>query len=187
MQVINAIVITGTPATGKSRLAKMLSRRIKNSEVVDVNAYAIDQNLVLGSDKFGSKIIDTKKLEALLNKLVKKSTSVLILEGHLLCDMRIKSARAVVLREHLKTLKKRMEMRGYEKEKIYENIVAEATDYCGVEAARHYEKVGEFLSSDPKLLQKVMRFVAEGKGGENSIDLLSELLELMKLEKNFAL
>ena len=125
MQVINAIVITGTPATGKSRLAKMLSRRIKNSEVVDVNAYAIDQNLVLGSDKFGSKIIDTKKLEA--------------------------------------------------------------TDYCGVEAARHYEKVGEFLSSDPKLLQKVMRFVAEGKGGENSIDLLSELLELMKLEKNFAL
>ncbi|MGC9037469.1 MAG: AAA family ATPase [Candidatus Micrarchaeia archaeon] len=183
---MQAIVITGTPGTGKSRLARLLKQKIKNAEIVNVNEFAIKHGLVIGEDEFGASIINTKKLSVLLNALVDKSRRTLILEGHLLCDMKIKNAKAVVLREHLATLKKRMEMRGYRKRKIYDNLVAEATDYCGIEASKRYKQVGEFLSSDPKLLEKVLQFIKYGKK-EGDINLLGELLSLMKQERNFSL
>ena len=183
---MQAIIITGTPGTGKSRLAKQLKQKLKHAELVAVNEFAIKHKLVMGKDEFGASIINTKKLAKLLNELVRRSKQTIILEGHLLCDMKIKNAKVIVLREHLKTLKRRMEQRGYEKRKIYDNLVAEATDYCGTEASKRYKQVGEFLSSDPKLLEKVLQFIKQGKK-EEDIDLLDELLSLMKQERNFSL
>ena len=73
---------------------------------------------------------------------------MIIVEGHLLCDMKIRGATAIVIREHLKTLLKRMERRKYSRKKIENNIVTEAIDYCGVNAVENYDSVYEVLGGE---------------------------------------
>ncbi|MEM3781875.1 MAG: AAA family ATPase [Candidatus Micrarchaeaceae archaeon] len=192
----NTIVITGTPCTGKTRLAKLLSKKIKGSVLISANDVA-KKGFVIGKDKRGSFIIDLKGLEKALNKIVsERKYGTVIIEGHLLCDIKIKNAKAIVLREHLEALMHRQEKRKYAKEKILENIVAEATDYCGQHAEEHYKEVYELLSSGRSLYKKALS-IANGtcrgkqnernKQKEQRIELLGELFDIMKKERRFAI
>ncbi len=183
------IVITGTPGVGKTHYAKLLGK-VLGAEVIDVNKFAISKGLTIGKGPFDSKIIDIKRLQNLLNKFMEKQEKqkkITILEGHLLCDMEIKADFAIVLREHLTVLKKRLEKRGYSKEKIKENLIAEATDYCGQHAVNNYRRVYEFLSSDKSVLEKLVSLSKGRKVKSKNIELLEELVGIMRSEKNFGI
>lgn len=180
------IAITGTPCSGKTTLAALLNRSIKGSSLVSVNSIIKAKKLYTSKDSEGTLVADMGKLGRYLRASSAKAKGVLILEGHLLCELRIKNATAIVVREHLPVLKKRMEKRGYGAAKIRDNIVSEAIDYCGMRAMENYDSVYEVMSGKNALgeSRKIINGIRTNK---TYIDLLGELAVLIKKEKKFAM
>ncbi|PIO01995.1 hypothetical protein COX86_04190 [Candidatus Micrarchaeota archaeon CG_4_10_14_0_2_um_filter_60_11] len=129
------LVLTGTPGTGKTTLAKKLARKL-GCKLLDANAIAKQNKLV---KKDGTTNI--KKLGAILKKQTKKLDSF-IAEGHLLCEFNLPCDCCAVLRCNPKTLARRLAKRGYAKQKLSDNVLCEALDYCLVNAEQNgYRKV----------------------------------------------
>ncbi|MGC9204909.1 MAG: AAA family ATPase [Candidatus Micrarchaeia archaeon] len=178
------IVITGTPGVGKTTFAKKLNK-IMNAKLVEANEVISKYKLYTGTDKYGTKIVKMRSLEKKLNEIAAKEKGPLILEGHILADIRIKGAIAIVLREHLTELKERLKKRHYASEKIMDNLVSEATDYCGIEASRRYKKVFEFYSRDKSLEKKILNAI-KGKAEGEYIELLPELKQILNHKEIFS-
>lgn len=176
---MKAIVITGTPGTGKTELSKRLKRTYPKSIIIDANRLIIKNKLYSGSDRYGAKIANLKGLQKLVNGIIARNrkNNLLILEGHLLCDIKVKGAIAIVLREHLKTLLKRMMRRGYARGKIRDNIVSEAIDYCGEAASKNYEKTYEAMLSDRDSTAYIERLIEKGYAEIKRINMMEELLD----------
>ena len=180
------IVITGTPGTGKTTIAKSLASRLPGSTLIHINDRIKEKKLYTSLASDGALVVDMRKLNKEIQAILKENKSKnLILEGHILCDVKVKGATVVVLREHLKVLIKRMKKRGYGIGKIKDNVVAEATDYCGINALRNYKKVIE-LFAKKGTEREIMRFVRSNKKEGRSIELLDELTEVMEEDSRFA-
>lgn len=181
------LVITGTPGVGKTTLTKLLCKKI-NAKMYDATSIVNKNKFYSGTDKFGSKIVQMEKLSLQINRIIKsEKAKTLIFEGHLLCDIKIKGATAIVLREHLQTIKKRLEKRDYPTEKLKSDIVSEAIDYCGSSAQKNYSKVFEVMSGKKALDE--MEKIAKGKNlrGNKQIDLLHELIPIIKNKRELAI
>lgn len=180
------IVITGTPGTGKSTLAEHLGKRI-GAEVIGANEIAKRYGYEIGKDGYGTSIIDMGKLERKINQIAKehsKKKIKLILEGHLLSGIKVDNAIVIVMRAHLPTLIKRLEKRRYPFGKIRDNIISEAINLCGSDSRKRYKMVYEVLcgkSSDAE----AMRIVRYGKGKNKSMDMMPELLKIIKKNSSF--
>lgn len=169
------IVVTGTPGTGKTVISEKIAKRVKNSELIRANDIVKELKLYTGRDRDGSLIVNMGRLKQAINSRIRKSRAdVMIIEGHLLADIKIDGATAVVLREHLDPLNRRMKKRGYSKSKIEDNIVCEATDYCGTGASANYGRAYEFFSEEAE--GRIMEII-KGKfpKKQESIELLDEL------------
>ena len=186
---MKVIVITGTPGTGKTTIARRLHRQIKGSRLVSANEIIKKGKFYRYVSSDGAKVADMQKLSyALRNEASKPGRGTLIIEGHLLSDIKIPGAVAIVLREHLATLKSRLLKRRYPISKIRDNIVDEAIDYCGVHAAQNYKKVYEFMSNDTKIVKKLMDIAAGNyKQRNKQIRLLDELLDIIKEDRRYAI
>ncbi len=182
------VAITGTPGVGKTSISRKLHKKIRGSVLIDVNSVAKDNKLYLGKDRSGEKIVDIKKLARIINIAIKKiDNRVILLEGHLLCDMKIDGATAIVLRIHLDVLKKRLLKRKYGIEKIRDNVICEATDYCGIHARRNYRNVREFLSTDKDIIGKMDRVVSsKAARAYRYIELGEDLRKIIKDDIRFA-
>jgi adenylate kinase len=126
------IVMTGSPGTGKSQIARELSKKL-GLALVDLKKIARTRGLVGRNHE-----VDVKRLASALRPLAKKKD--FIVEGHLACEFRIPADFVFVLRTHPKTLRKRLSKRGYGKKKLDENIMAEMLDYCLQRAEAEYAK-----------------------------------------------
>lgn len=129
------IAVTGTPGTGKTELAKKIAKKLK-LKYLDVNKVIEENRLADSYDKKKKcKVVDVKKLNKVLIKLMKDSKD-LVIDSHLSHFLPKKYVDlCVVAKCDLKLLKKRLEKRGYSKEKIRENMDAEIFDVCLVEAS----------------------------------------------------
>lgn len=129
------IAVTGTPASGKTTFAKELAGSIPGAKIIEINDVVDQYKLFSSIDKLGSKIVKLKELEANMTELMKKNKDhTVIIVGHLVPELKLNQDITVVLRIGLRDLIKRLEARGYQKEKIKENIVSESIDYCGVKS-----------------------------------------------------
>ncbi|MEA3514580.1 MAG: AAA family ATPase [Nanoarchaeota archaeon] len=130
-----AIIVTGTPATGKTTVAKAIAAKIK-AKYIDVTAVVKRYNLSEDYDKERKcEIVDTAKLNKVLKQMLEKSDKILIIDSHMSHDLPKSHVKlCIVTKCQLRELKKRLETRGYSKEKVRENLDSEIFDICFNEA-----------------------------------------------------
>jgi len=135
------IIVTGTPGTGKTTLSKKISKD-KGYTYIDVNEIIKKNNLSDGFDKEKDcEIIDTDKLNEVLIKIIKESENIVI-DSHMSHYLPKEYVdKCIVTKCNLKELQRRLEKRGYSKEKIRENLDAEIFDTCNIEAQEAGHKI----------------------------------------------
>jgi len=183
---ILVIAVTGTPGTGKTTFAKSLSKET-GIRIIEVNDIVEDKKLFTGLDENGSKIVKLDELKKEIKGLLKKQSEEaksIILVGHLLADLNLDYDITAVTRSNLKVLVGRLEERGYQKEKLRENLVSESIDYCGVQAAERSKETYEIeTESDKAKLSYYIKERLAGKALEKpklpEISKLEEMLELV--------
>ena len=138
---MNVIIVTGTPGTGKTKIAKKISNE-KKYIYLDVKSLIKKNKLGESYDrKRRTFVVDTKKLNKILIydyivplKLDKKINGVVI-DSHLSHHLPKKYVDlCIVTKCDLKELKKRLDKRSYSKAKVRENLDCEIFDICLNEA-----------------------------------------------------
>jgi adenylate kinase len=180
------VVITGTPGTGKTTVSGKLAEMLGDASLVKVNDVVKRKHLFSGYAKDGAMLVRMDALAREISQISRASKSrYLILEGHLLCEMKIRGAMAFVMREHLSVLLSRLKRRGYSARKIKDDIVSEAIDYCGALAERNYRRSAEVMCGRGNATAELMARMAKQKTWKKAhgrrFNLLPELQDIMRL------
>ena len=130
-----AILIGGTPGTGKTMVSKVLGS-ILSVDVVSLGELADESGCISANDKMrDTGIIDEDCLVAALVELVEPKGKRLIIEGHYIDLVPSSAVQWVfILRTHPETLRGRLAKRNYKDEKVKENIEAEVLGVCQMDA-----------------------------------------------------
>ena len=155
--------LTGTPGTGKTSISLLLDK-----EVVHLSDfYEASSNEKTNE---GEWLIELDLLDKNVQPLSKKEG---VFEGHtahLLSNM----DQIIILRCDPLTLKKRLEERNYSKEKIMENLEAEALNIIYMEALDHIDK------------QKIFQFDTTKYTSKESAEMIKDFMAgNIKLEETF--
>ena len=116
--------------------------------------------------KKGYKIVDLPALCLKLNDIIYKANEEdILVEGHLshFCDG---ADLVVVLRTHPNVLQNRLHKKGFNKDKIRENLEAEALDICAFEAFQKYgDKANEIDTSckNPHEIVDLIKLIVKDK------------------------
>jgi len=140
--MVKVTIVTGSVGSGKTTLAKKLSKKDK-AKYIDVNEIIDDHKLSEGYDrKRKCKIIDVKKLEKILIKIINNSKQDLIIDSHMSHFLNPEYVDlCIVTKSTVRKLRNRLKKRGYSKSKIEENIDVELFDICLNEAREIGHKV----------------------------------------------
>ncbi len=142
---MRGVALTGTPGTGKSAVSRILKKRgYSVTEVMElVRKTGTSCTYSAREDCF---IVDTAELTARCAPLWSERGEVMIVEGHLAHYASCSSA--IVLRCHPSRLFARLEKRGWEKEKIMDNVRSEVLDVILIEAMERIKSIQEIDTSD---------------------------------------
>lgn len=151
------IIITGTPCTGKTTLAKKLAEKLKY-KLIDVNRIIKKYKLYEIYDKErDTLVVDIKKLNNVLIKEINKHKNKktrrngMLIDSHLSHYLPKKYADlCIVTKCSLKELEKRLKKRRYNTKKIRENLDCEIFDVCLTEAEEQGHKV-VIVNTDKKI------------------------------------
>ena len=141
------ILITGTPCTGKTTLAKQLASKL-DALYINLTDFAKAHDLTLGEDKERKTlIIDEEKMTVKLAEAISETAKAdIVVDGHYASAVVPENltTRVFVLRRNPKELKQFMQKCGFSDAKLWENLSAEILDVCLVEALQaHKGKVCE--------------------------------------------
>jgi len=186
-----SIILTGTPGTGKSMISDLLEKKFKNCKVLRLNDL-INNEKIWTKKENNSKVVNLTLLKkSVINKIriLKKSNfSLLIIEGHLACELKLPVDAVIVLRTNPKIILKRLKRRDYPKEKISENIQSEILDYCTQRSESNFnDKVYELdssgsLNSTFSKVVKLISLIENLSKNKNSSKSLSYKLKLNKFK-----
>ncbi len=161
------IIITGTPGTGKTTVAKLLEKRL---------------GIPVYDDKIAGKgSVDLRRLRMKAMAIVRREKDV-IFEGHLYCEVKLPADRVFVLRTNPFALLKRLEERKWSRKKVMENVLAEALDYCLIKAEEKYGNVIQ-IDTTNKSPEETAELIMMGIAGEfqgESVNWSQELLKLIQ-------
>lgn len=167
------IAISGTPGTGKHTLAKELARKT-DYDILDLN----------GILKKGKKEREVT-LKEVNDAFQKNKKNNLLVVSHLSHFIRSKSIDFVILlRTNPIILARRLEKRGYKKEKIYDNALFEAMNGTYAEALQMGKKVFQIDNTNNinNTVKKAMSIIS-GKGKGENIDFSGKILKVEKMFK----
>lgn len=139
---MKTIIVTGSVGTGKTTYSKNLAKK-KGYDYIDVNEIIKKNKLNNSYDKKRKcYIIDIKKLNEILIKIIKSSKQSLVIDSHLSHYLPKKYVDlCIVTKCNLKQLKNRLKKRKYSKSKIDENLQVEIFDLCFNEAKELGHKI----------------------------------------------
>jgi len=132
------ICITGTSGVGKSAVAKELGEALGH-KVLNEKEFSLKEGIGEFDAAENEIVVPLEKLEPRLNKLLAKEKNIIV-EGHMLCEIKGHFDFVVVLRLNPERLAARLELRGYRDEKVQDNVFCEGIDYCKKHALRNYPK-----------------------------------------------
>ncbi|HIH33016.1 MAG: AAA family ATPase [Candidatus Diapherotrites archaeon] len=163
------ILITGTPGTGKSAVAKELGRKL-GWKVINEREFCLRKKI--GKRENGELEVPIGKLGKELRKEFKKSKN-LILEGHLLCETKLAADLAIVLHASVKELEERLWEKGYGELKILDNIFCEQTGYCSKKALKNYGKKQVLELENGKgikeIAARILKEIGKTKAGKKAL------------------
>lgn len=135
------ILITGTPGTGKSTVAKKLAKRLRLKCINEMD-FALEKGIGRWSASSNELMVPLGKLKSEISKELKKRKKGVIFEGHMLCEIKLPVDLVVLLRVDPEVLESRLEgkKRKYSDEKILDNMFCEGIDYCRKHAGKRYPK-----------------------------------------------
>lgn len=135
------IAVTGTPGVGKTSVSRKLVEKL-DLEYVSVNEFARERDCIVSRDeKRQSDVVDLEKL--------RDETSSLkdcVLDGHL--SHFLDSDKVFVLRCRPSLLRERMREKGWDEEKVEENLDAEILGVIEKEARGEIEEVYSIDTSE---------------------------------------
>lgn len=143
--VAKVILILGSPGTGKSSLLSSL-KSVLADEIIDleVSKFALDEGLIIAYD-CGRKthVIDLKALSRRIREAIESApdTKTVVVSSHIPCILEDSLVdMVIVLKASEEVLRKRLRERGWNEEKIEENIEAEMLDVVLNEAKSCYSE-----------------------------------------------
>ncbi len=155
------ILITGSPGTGKTAVAKLLGKKLK-CRVINEHDFCMGKRI--GQFEHGELVVPLGKFQKALNAELKKRKDIIV-EGHLLCEIKLKADAAILLKLHPELLEARLEKRGYNAEKIQDNVFCEGIDYCKKHLYRNYKR------------SRIIEVSAHGTAKETANIILNKLKE----------
>jgi len=177
------LIITGTPGTGKTKIAMQLAKRT-GIELVDIKKF-VSLNHIFKIEK-GQKVVDVGALGKKLLLHIKKSKDYIV-EGHLACEFRIPADFVFVLRTNPNKLRARLAKRRYRKEKLEENMMAEMLDYCVQRVEAVYKKRPLELDTSQRTVtncvDEILKAIRKRKKVLDQVDFSRELKNHLKLKK----
>src|SRR3989338_1647119 len=111
------ILITGTPGTGKTNLAKWLSKKT-GFKLINEKDVSLKKRIAEFEGK--ELVIPLNKLKKILEIELKKNKN-LVLEGHLLAEIKLKVDICILLKANPEILEERLVKRKYSYEKALDN------------------------------------------------------------------
>jgi len=168
------ILLTGVPGVGKTTIAALLSERLKGVHV-NLSELALAEGLVTGYDSIReTSIVDLERMTTRLMEIIDEERDPLVIEGHFSQDVVSpeRVSNVFVLRRAPWRLKDELESRGYNPEKVKENVEAELLDVCLVEAIEAYgkEKVCELDTTGVKA-DEIIEIITSVLRGERSCEI----------------
>jgi adenylate kinase len=139
-ELAKVILVTGTPGTGKTTLARELAKAIEAC-YLGLGQFVSENKLYSGTDRQRrTKIIDMKKTQARLKKKLGTMSSVVVIDTHVPDGIlpREMVKRVFVLRCHPRILEARLRAKKWSHNKIRENVLAEIVDFCLNSAVEYY-------------------------------------------------
>ncbi|MFB6076035.1 MAG: adenylate kinase family protein [Candidatus Aenigmatarchaeota archaeon] len=174
------IAITGTPGTGKTTISKKLSEYL-GYEYVSVNDLARKNEYIIGKDEErDAEEVDIVKLREL------ELNGDKVLDGHL--SHFIPSDITIVLRCRPDVLKKRMQGKGWDNEKIQENLEVEILGIISSEAKGEQERVYEInntIKSPDETVEEIAD-VVDGNESIETIDWLEGYQDMLSTDMNYS-
>lgn len=129
------VIISGTPGTGKTSLSKAITGKL-NAKLISLNDLVLQNDFIKSYDsKRDTYVFDEKALIKSIISLIKsidpKKVNFLIIEGHFSDIIPEKFINfIIILRCHPDELSKRLIKKGYNKEKVIENVQSEILGSC---------------------------------------------------------
>lgn len=177
------ILVTGTPGTGKTTVARLLGKAM-GIPVVNLADLVKGEKLYVDYDKDAdSYVVDVAGVRKRLEEISRREDRVIV-ESHIIeavpsdiLDL------CVVLRLDPRVLRERLKERGYPPRKIYENVQSEILDVVLIEALRAYgqdrvfevDTTGRSPSDVTKIAMNIIRSRKDFRPG--SVDWISKLGE----------
>ena len=156
-------LITGTPSVGKTSIALALTEKI-DSLYLNLSCLALSFDLSQEFDiERKTAIINEKKMREKIHELIDSTSKTTVLvDGHYAASVvpKEKVTKAFVFRRNPIELKKLMEKRKFEGNKLWENLESEILDVCLIETLSELEenKVCE-LDVSGKTIEEVIHLI----------------------------